>query len=142
MRLRLLIPLFTVLALVTASCGSDEDPEGSTATGAPGSTSQAQADEAMGGLCEIAAGDLTEMADAHEAFHGRAHEALHAVAAEAQEIDAVVAGALLEAKSVVEVDLEEATPPSDLPAHAETLVAAFGAALQTIGLQATACAEA
>ena len=109
-------------------------------SGASGTTTQDQAEQAMGGLCDIAAGDLTDMADVYEAFHGRAHEALHAVAAQAQEIDPVVAGALLEAKSVVETDLEEAVPPADLPAHAQALVAAFAVALETIGLQATACA--
>jgi hypothetical protein len=139
-RLRGLAPLVVIVLL--AACGADEDPGGGTTTGAPGTITQPQADEAMGGLCDIAAGGLTEMADVHEAFHGRAHAALHAVAAQAQEVDAVVAGALLEAKAVVEADLEEAAPPADLPAHTQTLVAAFAAALETIGLQATTCAAA
>jgi len=141
-RLRPLAPLVVVLVLVAAACGADEEPGGSTTTGAAGTTTQAQADEAMGGLCDIAAGDLTEMADVNEAFHGRAHEGLHAVAAEVQEVDAVVAGVLLEAKAVVEAELEETAPPADLPTHAQALVAAFAGALETIGLQATACAAA
>ena len=140
MRLRGLAPLVVIVLL--AACGADEDPGGGTTTGAPGTITQARADEALGGLCDIAAGGLTEMADVHEAFHGRAHASLHAVAAEAQEVDAVVAGALLEAKAVVEADLEEAAAPADLPAHTQALVAAFAAALETIGLQATTCAAA
>lgn len=133
----LLLVTVVALALVASACGEDEVPTGTTATGSP--STQAQADEAMGGLCDIAAGGLSEMADVHEAFHGRAHEALHSVASEAQEVDPVVAGALLEAKAVVEADLEEVTPPPDLPQHAQALVAAFGGALETIGLQAGAC---
>jgi hypothetical protein len=100
---------------------------------------QAQADEAMGGLCDIAAGGLTEMTEVHEAFHGRAHEALHAVAAEVQEVDPAVAGALLEAKAVVETDLEEEAPPIDLPGHTATLMGAFSDALLAIGLVPADC---
>ena len=140
MRLRALAPIVVVLALVATACGAGEDdPGGDSGTGATGTTTQAQADEAMGGLCEIAGGGLTEMAAIHEAFHGRAHDTLHAVAAEVQETDPVVAGALLEAKAVVEVDLEGATPPPDLPAHTQALVAAFAGALETIGLQVDVC---
>jgi hypothetical protein len=50
-----------------------------------------------------------------------------------------VAGALLEAKAVVEADLEEATPPADLPGHAVALVAAFADALLTIDLVPADC---
>jgi hypothetical protein len=141
-RLRPLASLVVILVLVSAACEAEQGPLASTATGASGSTTQAQADEAMSGLCAIAAGGLSEMADVHDAFHGRAHETLHAVAAQTQEIDAVVAGSLLEAKAVVETDLEEAAPPADLPTHAQALVVVFAAALETIGLQATACAPA
>ena len=128
-----------MLALAASACGDDGGPSGPTATETPSGTTQAQADVAMGGLCDIAAGGLTEMAVVKEAFEGRAHEALHAVAAQAQAIDPVVAGTLLEAKAVVEEDLQAATPPPDLPAHAQTLATAFGAALDTIGLRASAC---
>ena len=132
------VPLLVALAIAATACAGDE--AGDTETGATVAVTQAQADRAMGGLCDIAAGGLTEMADVHEAFHGRAHETLHAVADEAQEVDPVVTGALLEAKSVVETDLEVATPPPDLPAHAGRLVVAFGNALEVIGLQPAPCA--
>jgi hypothetical protein len=142
-RLRPLVPLVLVVALAATACGNGgDDPGGGTAAGDTGTTTQAQADEAMSGLCDIAAGDLTEMADVHEAFHGRAHEILHHVAAEVQEVDPVVAGTLLEAKSVVETDLLESAPTPDLPAHAAALVTAFAGALETIGLQVSACDEA
>ena len=145
MRLGPLVPLILVvtLALAATACGGNEDdPDGGTATGTSGTTTQDQADQAMGGLCDIAAGGLKEMADVHEAFHGRAHEILHHVAAEVQEVDPVVAGALLEAKSVVETDLLESAPPPDLPAHAAALAAAFAGALETIGLRVSACSQA
>jgi hypothetical protein len=142
-RPRPLVPLVLIVALAATACGNGgDDPGGSTTAGDTGTTTQAQADEAMSGLCDIAAGDLTEMADVHEAFHGRAHEILHHVAAEVQEVDPVVAGTLLEAKSVVETDLQESVPTPDLPAHAAALAVAFADTLETIGLQVSACDEA
>lgn len=125
--------------MAASACGGDADEDGGGQTGSAAGVTQAQADEAMGGLCDIAAGELTDMADVHEAFHGRAHEALHAVAAEVQEVDPVVAGALLEAKAVVEADLEEETPPPDLQGHAVNLVAAYSDALLAIGLVPADC---
>lgn len=148
MRPRPLVPLTLALALAFAltapACGDDDgEPGGGTATGGHDTTtSQPEADEAMGGLCDLASGDLTEMADVHEAFHVRAHETLHAVATRVQELEPVVAGALLEAKSLVERDLEEATPVPELPGHAQDLVEAFATALEAIGLEAASCGAA
>jgi hypothetical protein len=129
------------VSLLAAACDAYGDDSGTDGTfGGPTGIGQSTADVAMGGLCDIASGDLTEMAEVHEAFHGRAHEALHTVAAEVQEVDPAAAAALLEAKAVVEADLEEAAPPAALPAHAQALVVSFGTALEAIGLRATACA--
>jgi hypothetical protein len=140
-RLRPLVPTTLAFALVVAACGGGQDGQldGGATDDDVGSTTQAQADVAMDGLCDIAAGILTEMADVHEAFHGRAHEILHHVATEVQAIDPRIAGDLLEAKSVVEADLEEATPVPELPAHAGALAEAFADALQTLGLRAPPC---
>lgn len=137
MRAPALVPVI-VLAIAASACGADEEPVGGP-TGSPAGVTQAQADEAMGGLCDIAAGSVTEMAEIHEAFHGRAHETLHAVATEAQEVDPATAGALLEAKSVVEADLEEESPPLELPGHAATLMGAYAEALLAIGLVPADC---
>jgi hypothetical protein len=138
-RSRAFFSLVAVLALAATACGGDSGGGGGPPTGSTTAVTQAQADEAMGGLCDIATGGLVEMADVHEAFHGRAHETLHAVAAQAQEVDPVVAGALLEAKSVVEADLEEERPPPDLPGHATSLLGAFSEALLAIGLVPADC---
>ena len=129
-----------LLAIVAAACGGDGDAgdEGGP-TGAGTGVTQAQADEAMGGLCDIATGELTDMAEVHEAFHGRAHEALHAVAAEVQEVDPAVAGALLEAKAVVEADLDQESPPPELPGHAAILMGAFAEALIAVDLVPADC---
>jgi hypothetical protein len=136
-----LILALAVLALTTSACGGgSEDPSGST--GSSGSTeqaTQAQADQAMGGVCDIASGAVTEDNDILEAFHTRAHDILHLVATQAQQTEPPVAGALLEATSVVEADLLVAPFPSELPAHAQALAAALADALRTIGLEAAAC---
>jgi len=134
--------LVLILALSAAACGGGSRDGDGGPTGATGEATQAQADQAMGGLCDIATGVVTESGDILEAFHTRAHEILHHVASQAQEIDPVVAGAMLEAKSVVESDLLMAPFPSDLPAHAQALVATFADALDTIGLRPASCPSA
>jgi hypothetical protein len=123
-------PALLVLILALAACGGQDVPE---PTGL-----QARADEAMAALCRIAAGEL-EGDRVAEAFHGRVHDALHEVAAEARAVDPAAAGALLEAKAVVEADLELTEPPADLLAHARTLADAFAAAVRAMGLDPLAC---
>lgn len=138
MRSRTFLPLLVALAIGATACGGDSG-DGGASTGSTTAVTQAQADEAMGGLCDIATGAVTETSDVLDAFHTRAHEILHHVASEARQIDPVVAGALLEAKSVVETDLLNAPYPSDLPEHAQALAAALVDALETIGLRPATC---
>jgi hypothetical protein len=141
-RSRPLASLLVALALAAAACGAD----GQTGDGQPGETpgeaAQARADKAMGALCEIASGDLQEMADVAEAFHGRAHTTISAVATRVQELDPAAAGALLEARALLEADVDQATPPPDLQDHAQALIAEFASALETAGLNPAACGQA
>jgi hypothetical protein len=104
-----------------------------------GGVSQEQADEAMTALCDIAEGRVTAFDEVQAAFNNRAHETLHHVAAVAQEEDPAAAGALLEAKSVVEADLEQEDPPADLADHAAALAEATAVAIRRIGLNAGTC---
>jgi hypothetical protein len=104
-----------------------------------GGVSQEQADEAMTALCDIAEGRVTAFDEVQAAFNNRAHETLHHVAAVAQEEDPAAAGALLEAKSVVEADLGQEDPPADLADHAAALAEATAVAIRRIGLNAGTC---
>ena len=72
-------------------------------------------------------------------FFGTSHDGLHAIAAAAQEVDRGAAGSLLEAKQRVEADLSGTELPAGFGADVESLVAATGAALAAVGLEAAAC---
>jgi hypothetical protein len=130
-------PILAVLILVVATAACGESAGGTTDRS--GSVTQEQADEAMGALCDIAGGRVSALEDAQAAFQDRAHETLHHVAEVAQQEDPASAAALLEAKSVVESDLEQDGLPPDLAAHAATLAEATAEAIRAIGLSAEAC---
>lgn len=74
-------------------------------------------------------------------FYDRVHERLHAIAAEAQEIDAVAAGSLLEAKQLVEADLESAGAPAGYEEHVDNLLVVAQDAVALIGLSDPGCAS-
>jgi hypothetical protein len=127
--------LAVLLALATLACGENA---GGT-TDLSGGLTQDQVDGAMAALCDIAEGRVTAFDEVRAAFDNRAHEMLHHIAAVAQEEDPASAGALLEAKSVVETDLGLDQAPAELAAHAAALADATAAAIRTIGLTAEAC---
>jgi hypothetical protein len=131
---RSILPVL-VLAVATVACG---DSAGGT-TDRSGTVTQTQADDAMGALCDIAGGRVTAFDDVRAAFQDRAHETLHHIAEVAREEDPASAAALLEAKSVVESDLEQDDPPPELAAHAATLAEATAGAIRGIGLSAETC---
>jgi hypothetical protein len=123
------------LALVAGACaGSEERP---AASGALGPVTQADADRAVAGLCDIVG--ATERAPANAAFQDRAHATLHAVAAAAEEVDRAAAAALLLTKQRVEADLAEPVLPAGFAADVEALLAALDGALEVIGLHTPAC---
>jgi hypothetical protein len=127
--------LSVALALATVACGANAGGTTDLSHGVP----QEQADEAMAALCDIAEGRVTAFEQAQAAFNNRAHETLHHVAAAAQEEDPAKGAALLEAKSVVEADLERDEPPAGVADHAAALATATAAAIRAIGLDAEPC---
>ena len=129
--------LSVLLALATVACGANAGGM----TDPLGGLSQDGADQAMRALCDIAEGRVAAFDEVRAAFNNRAHEMLHHVAAAAQEEDPASAGVLLEAKSVVEADLEQDEAPAELAAHAAALAEATAAALRAIGLTAEACSD-
>ena len=120
---------------MTVACG--ENAGG--ASDLTGGIAQHQANEAVDALCDIARGRVTAFEEVQAAFNNRAHETLHHVASAAEEEDPAAAGALLEAKSVVEADLEQDEAPAGLADHAAALAEATAAAMRVIGLNAGAC---
>jgi hypothetical protein len=124
-----------VLVLVTAACGGD----GGEQIDLAGGIAQQRADDTMTALCDIAEGRVTAFDEVRARFQNRAHETLHHIAGEAQERDPAAAAALLEAKSLVEEDLEQDEAPAALADHAAALAEATAAAIRVIGLDAGAC---
>ena len=125
-----------VLVLGTAACGGNG---GGDVLDLSGGVTQAQADEAMDALCDIADGRVAAFEEAQAAFNNRAHQTLHHIAAAAQEDDPAAAAALLEAKSVVETDLDQDEARPELAAHVAVLAEATAEAIRAIGLDAATC---
>jgi hypothetical protein len=129
--------LALLLGLATVACGDDAGG----VIDLSGGIAQHEANEAMSALCDIARGRVTAFEDVRAAFQNRAHETLHHIAEVAQQEDTASAAALLEAKSVVETDLEQADAPAELAAHAATLAEATASAIRVIGLNAGGCSR-
>ena len=110
--------LLTVAAMA-AACGSETSPEGTGSI--PSSVSQADADAMIAGLCEMSGELRDDVVGGRTVFYDRVHERLHRLAAEAEGIDAAIAGALLEAKQLVEADLESGAAPSSYGEHLDRL---------------------
>ncbi|MEX2422311.1 MAG: hypothetical protein WD670_10905 [Actinomycetota bacterium] len=91
------------------------------------------------GLCEMSGEIRGDVVSGRTVFYDRVHERLHAIAAEAQEVDAVAAGSLLEAKQLVEADLEEPAAPAGYEEHVHNLLLVTQDAVVLIGLNDPGC---
>lgn len=127
-----------VVALLGTACGgSGTDADAPAPSGALGPVTEAEAEETVLGLCELA--DATDAARAEATFLDRSHAMLHVIAAATEVRDRAVAATLLEAKQLVEADLAGDGLPSGFRAGVETLIEATRAALDAIGLAAPTC---
>jgi hypothetical protein len=100
---------------------------------------QEAADSAVLGLCELVG--TTDRTSANATFQDRSHQTLHVIAAATEGVDRAVAGALLQAKQVVEADLEAPELPPGFAGDVGALLDATRAALAAIGVDAVDCAE-
>ena len=101
--------------------------------------SQADADQVIDGLCEMSGEIRADVVSGRTVFYDRVHERLHAVAAEAQAVDAAAAGCLLEAKQLVEADLEATGAPAGYEEHVDNLLVVTQDAVVLIGLADPGC---
>lgn len=125
------------IALVVPACLGQEQPD----PPGPAAVSQADADGMIGGLCEMSGELRGEVVAGRTVFYDSVHERLHRVAAEVEMIDTALAGALLEAKQLVEADLESAAAPTDYGDHVDGLLAATQDAVVLLGLTDPGCAR-
>jgi hypothetical protein len=133
-----LVSAFALAALL-AACGSESRPEPTGPT-APSSVTQPDADAMIGGLCEMSNELRGDAMGGRTLFYDAVHERLHRLAAEAQGTDPALAGALLEAKQVVEADLGSAAAPPGYGAHVDGLLAVTQDAVVLLGLTDPGCA--
>lgn len=130
----------TVL-LLAAACGAT-DAAAPTPTPSPtiqGPISVRTATVAVEGLCEIKVTFPNDPRAAADLFENRVHEHLHEIARAVQTGDPAAAGALLEAKEVVETDLAGDPVPARLPKDVAELETATRDALSTLGLEMPPC---
>lgn len=111
------------LALVASACGGAPQPESGVITT----------------LCRVAA--APDVATAGSIFHAEAHVPLHELTDELAAVDRATAADLLEAKQVVEADLEADPAPSlpELRSHLDTLLGATRHGLAVLDRPAPDC---
>jgi hypothetical protein len=127
-----------VCALVLAACGSDGGGGGSPSEPGASGVSAAEATATVEALCELAA--QTDPAEAEAWFFDRAHASLHEIAAAAARADPGSDTDLLVAKRRVEDDLQRTSLPASFGDDVEALRAATAEALDTLVIDAPACA--
>lgn len=128
--MRRLVAGVVALALLAGACGGGEPAD-------DGPVSEAAAERAVAGLCEIL--DATDRDAAEATFQDRTHQTLHDLAAAAEAIDRSAAADLLTTKQRVEADLAEPALPEGFGADVDALLAATRAAFEVIGVEAPDC---
>jgi hypothetical protein len=93
--------------------------------------------EAIAALCELRG--ATDRDTANALFFDRAHSTLHVLAAATEPVDRVPAAGLLEAKQVVEADLQADTLPESFAGDVADLLEATRGALEAVDLPAPGC---
>jgi hypothetical protein len=135
------IVVVLVLALAAAAC--DGGADGASPSPSPPSPSaegvtQASADEALAGLCQVQAS--SDVATAEAAFLDRSHATLHALAAATSGTARDVSAQLLIAKQRVEGDLRRASLPPTFAGDIQALIEATVSTIEALGLDAGSCA--
>ncbi len=160
--------VLAAFTLVSAACGSDDDPsQAATSTTAAQVTSSTLAETSTStaatttapasvtmagqtvttarlraiaaGLCEAAAQAATDVAAAEKTFSGKSHDGLHLIARGLQDIDRAAAAALLEAKVKVETDFSNNAPGTQAATDLRSLAEVTKASLARFNVTVDAC---
>jgi hypothetical protein len=129
--------MVVAIAVVAGGCRDDAGDGEPAPSGSLGVVTPDAAREALLGLCELAS--ATDALQAQATFLDRSHATLHVIAAAAEARDRAAAAALLEAKQRVEAALARDHLPPRFQADVESLIDATRAALDALGLDASAC---
>jgi hypothetical protein len=132
------IPALALLVLVACGGGGAEPtPAQSGPSGSLGVMTAEAGTEALAALCRLRS--VTDRDTANGLFFDRAHLTLHVLAAATEPVDRVPAAGLLEAKQVVEADLQADALPETFPDDVGALLEATRTALEAVGLPSPAC---
>ena len=131
------IPVLAMLVLVACGGGGEPTPAVSGPSGSLGVMTAQAGTEALAALCRLRS--VTDRDTANGLFFDRAHLTLHVLAAATEPVDRVPAAGLLEAKQVVEADLQADTLPETFSDDVGALLEATRTALETVGLPSPAC---
>ncbi len=155
------------LTLVSAACGSDDEPpESATSTTGAQVTSSTVAETTTStatttapasvtmageavtttrlrviavGLCEAARQAATDISAAAKTFNSKSHDGLHLIARGLQEIDRPASAALLEAKHKVEGDISDKAGGPQLAADLRSLSDITRSSLARFNVTVDAC---
>jgi len=125
--------------VVLAACSSGPLGAGDRTIEVDGQVVSATSLREAVGLCAVLERLPTDPLAARDAFYSLSHDRLHTIAAAVQEVDRAVATSLLQAKAVVEEDLARFPFPPSLADDLDRLVAATGAALETLSIRTEPC---
>jgi hypothetical protein len=132
------IPVLALLAIVACNGGGAEPTTApSGPSGSLGVMTAEAGTEALVALCQLRS--ATDRDTANALFFDRAHLTLHVLAAATEPVDRVPAAGLLEAKQVVEADLQADALPETFPDDVGALLEATRTALDTVGLPSPGC---
>jgi hypothetical protein len=130
--------VLVLLALVACGAGAPgASPAPSGPSGSLGVMTAEAGTQALAALCELRG--VTDRDQANGLFFDHAHLTLHVLAAATEPVDRVPAAGLLEAKQVVEADLQADALPETFPDDVGALLEATRTALEAVGLPSPAC---
>lgn len=127
-------------AVLAGACGAEAPEPSPAASGPSGSLGVMSAEagtRAVAALCDLRGASDRDTANA--TFFDLVHQTLHVLAAATERVDRVPAAGLLEAKQVVEADLQSDSLPPGFREDVDHLLDATRAALETVELPAPDC---
>jgi hypothetical protein len=165
---RFAVAALAAFTLVSAACGSDDNPsESATSTATAQVTSSTLAETSTStaatttapasvtmagqtvttarlraiaaGLCEAAGQAATDVSAAEKTFAGKSHDGLHLIARGLQDIDRPASAALLEAKVKVETDFSNKAPGTQVAADLRSLSEVTKTSLARFNVTVDAC---
>ncbi|MGH2589506.1 MAG: hypothetical protein ACRDGW_01770 [Actinomycetota bacterium] len=130
-----------VAAMLTGSCSESRPADSGDGTIRVDATlvSVDQLQEAVTGLCLALDRLGSDPLASRDIFYDLSHDSLHTIAAAAEDVDRSAAASLLQAKAIVEANLDRSPFPPSLGSDLQRLVTTTRAALEVLSIPAPPC---